>query len=114
MLTKDELLDSPEYLLEKYQNQIFRQLQQYMTDNGLSQKDIAEKLGVSRAYINQILNGNFNFTLKKLIELGLLIGKVPKIEFIDKTEFQSSGKGKKIPIPIPLVATKKRKVNIAK
>jgi len=91
-LTRDELLESPDYLFTKYQNEIFRQLHGYMRDNQLTQKDVAKKLGVSNAYISQVLNGNFNFTLKKLIELGLVIGKVPKIEFVDKDEFAASKK----------------------
>jgi transcriptional regulator with XRE-family HTH domain len=41
-----------------------------MKANNLNQGDVAKKLGVSNAYVSQILNGNFNFTLKKLIELG--------------------------------------------
>ena len=104
MLTQDELLETPDYLLTKYQNEIFRQLHAYMENNHLSQKDVAKKLGVSNAYISQVLNGNFNFTLKKLIELGLAMGKIPKIEFVDKNEFRTSKKERKsIPI-IPVVA----------
>lgn len=87
MLNKKELLEGPEYLLTGYQNEIFRQLSAYMEKHQMSQKELAEKLGVSNAYVSQILNGNFNFTLKKLIELGLLIGKVPNIEFMDQDEF---------------------------
>ena len=104
MLTRDELLKTPDYLLTKYQNEIFRQLHEYMAANKLSQKDMAKKLGVSNAYISQVLNGNFNFTIRKLIELGLAIGKVPRIEFVDKSEFKSSKKEKKsIPI-IPVIS----------
>jgi len=57
------------------------------TDNNLKKKDIAEKLKVSNSYISQILNGDFNFTLKKLIELGLVIGKIPYLEFIGFDEY---------------------------
>jgi transcriptional regulator with XRE-family HTH domain len=87
MFNKKELLKRPNYLLSKYQNEIYRQLVDYMRLNNLSQKDVAGSLGVSNSYISQILNGNFNFTLKKLIELGLLMGKVPSIEFVDFDEF---------------------------
>ncbi len=87
MLSKKELLEGPEYLLTGYQNEIFRQLTAYMEMHNLSQKDIAKSLGVSNAYVSQILNGNFNFTLKKLIELGLIMGKVPHLEFLNQDEF---------------------------
>ena len=114
MLTQDELLETPDYLLTKYQNEIFRVLHEYMENNRLSQKDVAKKLGVSNAYISQVLNGNFNFTLKKLIELGLAIGKVPKIEFVDKAEFKATKKRKNVSIPITPVIIKKQQVKLAK
>lgn len=99
MFTKKELLEGPEYLLTKYQNEIFRQVKSYMETNNLTQKQLAEKLGVSSAYISQVLNGNFNFTLKKLIELGIMIGKVPSINFIspDKYWQQQKKSEKKTP-----------------
>lgn len=87
MFSKEELLKRPNYLLTKYQNEIYRQLVEYIQSNNLTQKDVAKRLGVSSAYISQILNGNFNFTLKKLIEIGIMVGKVPAIEFVDFHEF---------------------------
>jgi hypothetical protein len=42
---------------------------------------MAKKLNVSRGYINQVLNVNFNFTLKKLIELSLAMNKIPLVKF---------------------------------
>ena len=83
MLNHDELLQTPNYLLTKYQSEIYRQIFEYMQKNDLSQTDMARKLNVSNSYISQVLNGNFNFTLKKLIELGLLIGKVPVLNFVE-------------------------------
>jgi len=87
MISKKELLSTPNYLLTKYQNEIYRQLVTYMESNKLSQRDVADKLGVSDSYISQVLNGNFNFTLKKLIELGLFMNKIPCLEFITFNEF---------------------------
>jgi len=87
MISKKELLNNPNYLLSKYQNEIYRQLITYMETNNLSQKEVAKKLGVSGSYVSQVLNGNFNFTLRKLIELGLMIDKIPLIKFIELNEF---------------------------
>jgi transcriptional regulator with XRE-family HTH domain len=88
MLTKKELLKYPNYLTKKYQNEIYRQLVDYMEKNKISQKEIAKRLDVSNSYVSQILNGNFNFTLTKLIELGLLMRKVPVIGFVDVDEYE--------------------------
>ena len=87
MSKKKKLLDRPNYLLTRYQNEIYRQLVEYMEKNKLSQRDVAKALNVSDAYISQVLHGEFNFTLKKLIELALFIGKAPMLSFVDKDEY---------------------------
>ena len=76
-----ELIKSPEYWHEKFQNELYRQLKDFMDKTGKSQNDIAKDLKVSKSYISQILNGKFNFTLKKLIDLTLYVGKIPDFEF---------------------------------
>jgi transcriptional regulator with XRE-family HTH domain len=87
MLTKEEMLEHPNYLLGTYQLEIYNQLGTYMEKNQLKSKDIADKLKVSQSYVSQVLNGNFNFTLKKLIELGLMIKKVPYLQFLDPDDY---------------------------
>jgi transcriptional regulator with XRE-family HTH domain len=87
MISKDKLLKHPNYLLTKYQGEIYRQLTAYMEEHGVSQKEVAEKLGVSTSYVNQILKGNFNYTLKKLVEISLLMGKVPFIQFVSFDDY---------------------------
>jgi transcriptional regulator with XRE-family HTH domain len=52
-----------------------------MEKEGLNQTQLAEKSGVSKGYLSQVLKGEFNYTLKKLIELSLAINKVPQIEY---------------------------------
>lgn len=92
MLSKDELLRYPNYLLTKYQLEIYRQVVKYMAEKNLSKGDLAKQMNVSSPYISQILNGNFNYTLKKLIEIGLQIGQVPVLSFIPikQYEFEST------------------------
>jgi len=81
MVTREELLKSPEYWFEEAQNELYRQVISFMEKEGLNQTQLAERLGVSKGYISQILKGEFNYTLKKLIEISMAIGKVPKIEY---------------------------------
>lgn len=50
-----------------------------MEEKGLNQTALAKELGVSKGYISQVLNGNFNFSLKKLIELSLKLNVAPKV-----------------------------------
>jgi transcriptional regulator with XRE-family HTH domain len=81
MKTREDLLKSPTYWLTDVQIEVFNLLNTYMVENKLTQKQVAEKLNVSPSYVSQILNGNFNFTISKLIELALLVGKAPIIQF---------------------------------
>ena len=97
MLSKDELLKHPNYLLTKYQLEIYRQVINYMQEKGLSKTDLAKQMQVSSPYISQILNGNFNYTLKKLIEIGLSIGQVPELKFTPIDQYET---GSAIPVSI--------------
>jgi transcriptional regulator with XRE-family HTH domain len=83
MITREELLKSPEYWITEVQMELYRSVLAYMEKEGLNQTQLAEQLGVSKGYVSQVLNGNFNYTLRKLIELSLAVGKVPMIEFKD-------------------------------
>ena len=88
MLSKEELLKYPDYLLTKYQLEIYRQVENYRQTNDLSKSDLAKQMGVSNPYVSQILNGNFNYTLKKLIEIGLTIGQIPVLNFVPLKEYE--------------------------
>lgn len=81
MTEREELLRSPAYWLTHLQIEIFNLLNTYMEENNLTQMQVAEKLDVPPFYVSQILNGNFNFKLSKLVELSLLVGKAPIIHF---------------------------------
>jgi len=107
MIAKHRLFKHPDYLLSKYQAELYRQLREYMDHHGLTQKEIAEHLGVSSSYVNQILKGNFNFTLKKLIELSLMMGKVPTLEFVNIDDYLAREGNQLAKNALDLVATPK-------
>lgn len=86
MITREELLKTEEYWLERIQNEIFRQVEAYLKENQLTQTQFAEQLGVSKGYVSQLMKGEFNYTLKKLIELSLAVGKAPVLDFISLKE----------------------------
>ena len=52
-----------------------------MKSNGLNRTQLAEKLGVSKGYVSQIMNGDSDHRLSKLVELSLAIGLVPNLNF---------------------------------
>ena len=81
MINREELIRSKEYWLEKIQNALFFELEDYIEKNKINKTKFAEKLGVSKSYLSQVLNGNFDHKLSKLIELSLAIDKIPMVKF---------------------------------
>ena len=81
MKSREEIVKSPDYLLQDAQLEIYAQVKEYMTVNHMNRTQFASKLNYSKGYISQILNGNLNCTLKKLIELSLAIERIPKVTY---------------------------------
>jgi len=90
LLKREELVRKPEYWLETIQNEIFRQVTAYLKDNNMTQNQLAAQLGVTKGYVSQVMKGEFNYTLKKLIELSLAVGKAPVINFMPLAEIIST------------------------
>lgn len=87
-MKREELIRSKGYHLAMLQNELFLEIHNYLENNNISRTDLAQKLGVTKGYISQVLNGDFNFKLSKLVELSLAIGKFPKIEYKDISELE--------------------------
>lgn len=81
MKTLEELIHTSEYWMEKIQNEIYRQVHSYMENENLNQTQLATRFNLSKGYISQIVNGNFNFSLKTLIDLSLKLGVAPDLQF---------------------------------
>jgi len=82
MLNHEDLIKSPEYLLEIIQNEIYRQVDNYMKNENINNEQLAKRLGVSKRVVSDVLNGNFNPKLKNLIKLSTSIDLILKIQFI--------------------------------
>lgn len=83
MFNRKELLQSKEYWLTRFQVKLYSLLENYMNENKLNRTKLAQELGVSKGYVTQVLNGDFDHRLSKFIELSLAIKKVPLIHFED-------------------------------
>ena len=92
MKTWEELRKTKEFWEERIRNDIFRFVKSYMIENGINQSELAQDLGVSKGYVSQILNGNFNFSIKKLIELSLKLKIAPDIDFKPLQQFLNEEK----------------------
>jgi transcriptional regulator with XRE-family HTH domain len=80
-MERKELIQSKEYWLAKLQIDLFNEVEAYMKANNLNRTQFAEKLGVSKSYVSQILNGEADHRLSKFVELALSIDLCPIISF---------------------------------
>lgn len=76
--------DSPAYWTQLIQLSLQDNIRHYLEEQHLTQSEFAERLGVSKGYISQILNGDFDHKLSKLTQLALACEMVPRIEFVPK------------------------------
>lgn len=86
-MKKIELYSDKAYWLAKTQIDLYGQLDSYMKKNHLNRTQLAKKLGVSKGYISQVMNGDFDHRISKFFEIALAIGIVPQIEFVELDEF---------------------------
>lgn len=105
MITRNDLVNSKEYWMVKIQTELFAELEKYLSDNNINRTQFAEKLGVSKGYVSQVLNGDFNHSIAKLVELSLAMGKVPVINF----EALDNYTMEKPPISLDIVPTQAQK-----
>lgn len=80
-MKREELLESTEYWLAKIQIDLFNEVDKYMKKNKLNRTQLAEILGVSKGYVSQILNGDADHRISKLVELSLAVGVAPRLQF---------------------------------
>lgn len=100
-MKKNRLSASKKYWLKKIQIELYNELHDYMEANNLKQDDLAQKLGVSKGYISQLLNGNFDHKISKLVDLAFLMDKVPVINYPQYVNYvQKEGIGVMLPYKV--------------
>lgn len=87
MKTYEELLKTDTYWLTRIQTQLFNAMNDYMRENNLNRKQLAEKLGVSKGYITQIMNGDFDHKLSTFVKLILAVQKIPDLNILNPDDF---------------------------
>lgn len=86
-MNRKELINSQEYWTAQIQLDLFELIENYRKKNNLNKAQLADRLGVTKSYITQVLNGNFDHKVSKLVELSLAFGKVPVLQFMDIDKF---------------------------
>ncbi len=70
----EEYRDDPEFILEELILDVTEQICAAMEGQDISRSELAQRLGVSRAYITKLLNGQGNMTLRTLVAVGHALG----------------------------------------
>ncbi len=86
-MDRKDVLSSPEYWVTLIQTNLYDCAMRYMKSANINRKQLAEQLGVSKGYVSQLLNGDFDHRLSKFVELSLAFGYIPKVEFIKTSEY---------------------------
>ncbi len=79
MLERAEKRDS--YHVEAAKFELSEQIYTAMEEKGISEAEFSRRLGVSRAYVNKILQGNANLTIESLVKIGRALEREFKFEF---------------------------------
>ena len=80
-MSRKDILSSPEYWIAKAQIDLYNHAEDFMEKNNMNRSQLAQHLGVSKGYVSQLLNGDYDHKLSKFIELAIAFGYMPKIEF---------------------------------
>jgi transcriptional regulator with XRE-family HTH domain len=70
----------PEYQAEKLSLAVTEELARVMREKGITKKELAERLGVSKARVSNILNGSPNLTLRTLATLSTALESEVRFE----------------------------------
>lgn len=87
MKTRAQLLKSKSYWTAKLQLDLYDAMKKFMEENKMNKTQLAQKLGVTKGYVTQILSGDFDHKVSKLVELSLAIGKVPILSYNDVEKY---------------------------
>jgi len=93
-IEKEKILRDATYWEEMIKTQLFEIVEQHLKDNKLKKKDFAQQIGVSKGYVSQVLNGDRDHRLSKVVELALAVGKAPffSLQDLDEViEYDKSG-----------------------
>lgn len=108
-MKRDKLLNNKGYWLTQIQNELFGVIENYMNKKNLNRTKLAKELNVTKGYITQIMNGDFDHKISKLVELSLACNTVPLVYFVNKDEYIKADSQDKfydiIPIPRPKYIT---------
>lgn len=87
MNKREKLLRNREYVVSQMQLNLLNLIGNYKDKKKLKDYQLAEKLGVSKGYISQVLNATYDHKLSKIADLSLAFNAMPLLYFVDLDTF---------------------------
>lgn len=82
-----ELLRSKEYHAANMRYDLFGKVDAYLQEHKLTRAAFAERLGFTKSYVSQVLRGDSDVRVSKLVELSLAVELVPVLSFVRLSEY---------------------------
>ena len=79
-MTREELIQMPEYWTSQIQLSLYQAAEKFMAENHMNRTELAAHLGVSKGYVSQLLNGDYNYSISKLVDLAIKLNCVPNLQ----------------------------------
>ncbi len=67
----------------RFISRLASKIQQELIASGLTQRQVADKIGVDRAVVNRRLRGDANLTASSIVEFAIAFDKEVEINFVD-------------------------------
>ena len=83
MKSLEELTRTEGYWLTTIQSDLYAKVEAFRQARGWTRTQLAQHLGVSKGYVSQVLNGDFDHKLSSLVRLALAVDTVPNLKFQD-------------------------------
>ena len=82
-----DVTTDPEFQADLLLGNVTESILRAMEEEGLNRNQLANAMGKSRQYVGRSLNENANFTLKRLAEFAVALGRKVAIVFHQKNEY---------------------------
>jgi len=64
---------------DRFKEEVSLAIYHLMQNSGLQYKELAQRLGCSKAYVSKILTGNHNFTIETIADIFMALGRAAHI-----------------------------------
>lgn len=101
-MTREELVRSKEYWMVELQSNLYGVIKNFIEKTNITRTEFAQQVGVGKSYISQVLNGDFDHKISKMVELALACNKAPILNFINLDTYVENDRQKKVYEFIPV------------